>query len=175
MKRKLFTILSAVSLGMSVVTATLCVGSQFKCYAIGFSNLRKYWVETKTDALAFVVFTDYSSGAPMATSNKGKLFAEPAPPTSFIATSQLLGFGYDVDWVFYTGSQPFSSARRAIAIPWWFIGGLTLSLPIVWAMRRRHAARMACVGQVTCSRCGYDLRATPQRCPECGNVPKATA
>jgi hypothetical protein len=47
----------------------------------------------------------------------------------------------------------------------------TSILPIVWtvsflARRRRKIADMS-----ICSRCGYDLRATPRRCPECGTVP----
>ncbi len=59
--------------------------------------------------------------------------------------------------------------RRILFIPhWWFLIVLGI-LPIQWLRRRRTSAGWP--GR--CVQCGYDLRATPDRCPECGAVPNA--
>jgi hypothetical protein len=59
----------------------------------------------------------------------------------------------DNDWEF---------KDRGVAVPIWFPVFLTTLLPVArWRPRaKRHPG--------SCAVCGYDLRATPERCPECG-------
>ena len=47
----------------------------------------------------------------------------------------------------------------------------TFVLLFYFLRRRRRVPR----GYGKCRRCGYDLRATPDRCPECGLVPSGDA
>ena len=58
----------------------------------------------------------------------------------------------------------------AVAIPMWSIVVATVILPAARAARRLRSHRWRRVGG--CPSCGYDLRATPDRCPECGTVPE---
>jgi hypothetical protein len=51
----------------------------------------------------------------------------------------------------------------------WMAMALLLLMPAVWVKRFCKSRRARRHG--LCPACGYDLRATPERCPECGRVP----
>ena len=57
-------------------------------------------------------------------------------------------------------------------VPHWTIV-LATCFPFIWGAvtlaRRARARQRQSAG--LCPACGYDLRATPERCPECGQIP----
>jgi len=60
---------------------------------------------------------------------------------------------------------------RSLVVPFWMTALAASVLPLVWVRRMIRARRKAKEGH--CRRCGYDLRETPKRCPECGTVASA--
>ena len=73
----------------------------------------------------------------------------------------------------YRAGKPESWPRlmgkaRYYEVPHWVLAGASGALPGLLVMRafrtRRRVRRRLCLS------CGYDLRATPDRCPECGTL-----
>ena len=56
-----------------------------------------------------------------------------------------------------------------ISVDFWIMIVAFATLPATWVVQRKLTRQGAKAG--TCRMCGYDLRATPTRCPECGTKP----
>jgi hypothetical protein len=64
---------------------------------------------------------------------------------------------------FARGSGTYGLATNQLSFPWWLLFFIT-ALPLVvrWWRWRNRAKPGHCV------ECGYNLKATPRKCPECG-------
>jgi hypothetical protein len=76
------------------------------------------------------------------------------------------GFGFDAEQI-----GPHRTGYVEMVAPCWFLMLLSAALPArqlrLWLRsRRRNQLRL-------CRACGYDLRASPGKCPECGTEPSS--
>jgi hypothetical protein len=67
----------------------------------------------------------------------------------------------------------YSPASKRVMVPYWFLTTMAAAIAIprgVAAFKAGAASSRTARG--LCATCGYDLRATPNRCPECGRPPQ---
>lgn len=91
----------------------------------------------------------------------------------------VVGFVWDVErsWLDkrvglgarYNPRAPHGQWSLEFMAPHWLVAGVLTAWPIVRACRVWRRCHRRAEG--LCRQCGYDLRATPDRCPECGGIP----
>ena len=195
MKRLLqwtFNSMAAVSALLFVATCVLWVRSYFAAQRIALSRFddeknRTYWtwdeIQIGWGGIGFnrvvqsgdrATYRQFIRSMLAKTSAQIPLFhrAGPAEYPNFhvgVGDSPRFGFKWGGFSHGRSGVRPQSSGFQFVA-PFWCLFLASLFLPAAWAWRRRSGC-----GVGLCPACGYDLRARPDRCPECGTVPTAKA
>ena len=182
MKSRLFKLAVEISLALFLIVVGITVRSFIK--ADGWSWSDGVRVDTAGYKIAWrkviivqwgrVYFiADRSMGAPAAFSQRlDSRLADIAVQLhgSGPYDMQFLGFAHRVQmgyaFIASTIKPPPVDITRVWVIPLWPMLVLTAILPAWWTGGFIRARRRQ--SDFWCARCGYDLRASPDRCPECG-------
>jgi hypothetical protein len=183
MKRRLFNFLIGFSLLLCVATAGMWVRSYFvtdmlvvatdRPTATGWTDFRytvkagKGLVGLDRVSSAWPTSVFAAHGPP---ANGAFLHHQPSssPMWSSFGLEHTrwnkIGFGYH-EWG--AGS---SYSLLTIIVPLWLVLSITAILPGIWLYHklREYRHRLRCRRLGLCTKCGYDLRASNDKCPECG-------
>jgi hypothetical protein len=159
MLRRMFTVLSALSLLLCVAVVALWVRSHgHPARAEGRIGTHGYGITSASGGVE--VWRGLDPWDLMDS-------ADPYRPADSLPG--WLGVGRAGSWENAGGAMESRGLRFPYALP----ALVASALPLVWVVRRlagRARQRAAMQRPGLCSRCSYDLRATPGRCPECGTA-----
>jgi hypothetical protein len=169
-------VLSALSVLLLVTVLVLWVRSPWRADLLMFYTPAGHLTGIASDETGFLLAaTDVPFGerfalsADVLTGTREQLTDGIRDPLFKSASERrhLLGFHW-ARGTFGTTGWKFS----ALIVPYWAVAILLAVLPLIAARRVVVGWRRTRRGQ--CVRCGYDLRATPDRCPECGRAAAET-
>ncbi len=148
------------------VVRILCGMSLLLCMATIVLGARSYWVAEWHQH--YYVYDRDTLRLWEVISDRGALYVWTAPSKFVRKGNEIFpGVGHFTFW----GPPPAFSFSTwpggfSISFPHWLVVLVTLIVPIACLLQFRRRRRMARLG--FCLTCGYDLRASAERCPECG-------
>ena len=178
--RRLFTLCSAASLLLCVAVCVLWARSHFvvdqvnvQSYAGGVGQAdRRDWDLLVEFGVLRCQWSDWRSDAPgqtrwrwtTSTARQGRW------RWSDNSVWQRWGFHYSINTTLIARHRGKVSEGKLYS-PVWLPAGVLAVMPSLW-FRRTYVRywRKRRLGRCLCPACGYDLRASPERCPECGGA-----
>ena len=158
-----FNLAAATSLALCIGTAALWVRSFFRFDSFGWHDAPDCGFQVSSSTGEFFVVRLIHLRPDMWGSGWSSYPISPELRHARRVGTTLLGFQYYSAWL------PFGTGEVLVGVPYWAVLVVFALAPTVAVAKRLRSSRWSFRGR--CAKCGYDLRATPGRCPECGTVP----
>jgi hypothetical protein len=180
MRRKLLTLFSVVSLLLCVAACVLWARSFVWYERVMWASPDKYRrVQSLNGRLVFELTTGYPlKNASSLTSERvnddqkdidwAVGLADGWQSNKDVVDWKLGSFAYAASSARYFPAQRIATRVRMLVIPYWAVVAATAILPSTALLRMMR--RMTRRRRGLCRNCGYDLRASSERCPECGAI-----
>ena len=172
--RVLFNIAAVLSLILCVASAAFWVRSYWSIDQIIYQPSRDSYdayVDRGACSLRWIEHNGYAE-------RRWRFYRDSPPPPAYPKMAhpppesterRLGGFWYEYGSIMRGPWKTGALSYRAVVLPCWALTVLFLLLPtcaLLHRLRARRTLRRTAGG--LCPTCGYDMRATPERCPECG-------
>lgn len=171
LRKRLANVATFISLALCVATVVLW----FRCEGMGSDEFELHWfrgfaIHSLDGAMFFSTFPDRrtrkTTWLPLV--QVGRDYRESAGAWSLMVVYEYgrhaAGFGYGSADL--KEPDAFRPSVRVLMVRHAYVGLLFAILPVFRGARWIQRYRRVRAGR--CLSCGYDLRATPDRCPECG-------
>jgi hypothetical protein len=192
LSRILFKLATLLSLILCLASLGLAVRSFYRADEFAMEHQKKWKLDTNSGVFEFGVLTQFPTKSLANFSVKVLAPAGPAQPVSdslhfhhYDSVPHRFPRAYRIrTWIWISMGKereyqtasishfPYLGIERVgpmLAVPGWLIILATAVLPAIWFRRvRKHKSTITWQSHLLCVHCGYDLRATPDRCPECG-------
>jgi len=188
LRRSLLSGLTALSLILFFTTLTLWVRSYWREDLFSMQAFRSWQFGSNEGSFRFFRITTYPARIVNPQSNNPQaVHVGPAQSMSNVVQfghfstiphpNVWMVFGFDplrfTSYAVANSGKPIGIVEkgRGLHFPAWSLAVLAAALPIGRvATFRRNALRRRQARDGKCLNCGYDLRSTPERCPECGTI-----
>lgn len=162
--RAMLNILTMMSLVLSLAVASVWVRSQWRndhTYFVSRDNATVHGIEVLKNRVGL-----FSWKGDMVWVERGVHYESFKGADISILQHSVLGLEWERE------SNWAGRSFMTVYIPAAYLLTLFSILPAIRFYRHVRRSRLPMQGH--CRSCGYDLRATPDRCPECGAVPRKT-
>jgi hypothetical protein len=166
-KRHVFNVLAAVSLVLCVGTVVMWVlgyaSNQF-IYYVNDAGSRRCYIEVSNGDIAFQSMAERMGAA------AGFAYIYAGSRTDMRGDFDNKRAGWRIGGFAVASIPDPRGTWFWLMMPAWFVALVLAAPSAIWLVRskRMHVAGF-------CRKCGYDMRATPDRCPECGTAVRPAA